>query len=83
MAQRLIFELKEKLPSLYLPEQRPWPGWNHRTRRSSRRSRRWAINAEAAAAVNKAMALGEGDLTGEELLRKALNLVAGGPGTGR
>lgn len=84
MAQRLIFELKEKLPSLYLPEQRPLAGLEspHQEIIEALQALGYS-NAAAAAAVNKAMALGEGDLTGEELLRKALNLVAGGPGTGR
>jgi Holliday junction resolvasome RuvABC DNA-binding subunit len=76
--------LKEKLPSLYLPEQRPLAGLEspHQEIIEALQALGYS-NAEAAAAVNKAMALGEGDLTGEELLRKALNLVAGGPGTGR
>lgn len=87
MAQRLIFELKEKLPRLYSPEQLVLAGM------AGLESPRMEIiealqalgysNAEAAAAVNKAVAAGEGELAGEELLKKALNLLAGGPGAGR
>lgn len=87
MAQRLILELKEKLPRLYPLEQAALVG----AAGGPGRVRAEIIQAlealgygrgESAAAVNKAAA-GEEELGGEELLKKALNILAGGPNPGR
>ncbi|HOA35507.1 MAG TPA: Holliday junction branch migration protein RuvA [Bacillota bacterium] len=84
LAQRLIFELKEKLPRLYSPEQLALSGAPDGpvTQRAEIIEALAALGysrAEAAAAVNKAAA-NEGGLTSEELLKKALNTLAGGQG---
>lgn len=85
LAQRLVFELKEKLPRLYSPEQLAASG----TAGSPAAQRAEIIEAlaalgysraEAAAAVNRAAAAGEGALASKELLKKALSILAGGPG---
>ena len=84
MGQRLIFELKEKVSRLYTAEL-PFPAALDSPRLESIEALRSLgySNSEAAAAVNKAMAAGGGALSGEELLKKALNLLAGGSGEGR
>lgn len=84
MGQRLIFELKEKVSRLYTAEL-PFPVTLDSPRLESIEALRSLgySNSEAAAAVNKAMAAGGGALSGEELLKKALNLLAGGSGEGR
>ncbi len=84
MGQRLIFELKEKVSRLYTAEL-PFPAALDSPRLESIEALRSLgySNSEAAAAVNKAMAAGGDALSGEELLKKALNLLAGGSGEGR
>jgi len=79
MAQRLIFELKEKVSQLQLVAE-PVPGGED----SSYLEAVEALQglgyspAEAAEAVNKALAGEEGAPSSEVLLKKALNLLAGG-----
>lgn len=85
MGQRLIFELKEKVSRLYTAEPL-FPAALDSPRLESIEALRSLgySNSEAAAAVNKAMAAaGDGALTGGELLKKALNLLAGGSKKGR
>ena len=84
MGQRLIFELKEKVSRLYTAEL-PFPAALDSPRLESIEALRSLgySNSEAAAAVNKAMAAGGDALSGEELLKKALNLLASGSGEGR
>lgn len=84
MAQRLIFELKEKLPRLYSPEQQALAGApdGAGAMRAEIMEALVALGysrAESAAAVNRAAA-NEAELAGEELLKRALNILAGGPG---
>ncbi len=86
MAQRLILELKEKLPRFYSLEQAPLAG-----AAGGPASVRAEIiealvvlgysRAESAVAVNRAVA-GEEGLTSEEILKKTLNILAGGPKPG-
>ncbi len=86
MAQRLILELKEKLPRLYSPDQLALAGALEGPG-SLRAEITEALvvlgygRVESAAAVNKAAA-GEAGLAGEELLKKALHILAGSPKAG-
>jgi Holliday junction DNA helicase RuvA len=86
MAQRLILELKEKLPRLYSPEQLALAGaldgpGSMRAEIIEALAALGYSRAESAAAVNKAAANEDG-LTSEELLKKALNILAGSPNPG-
>lgn len=87
MAQRLILELKEKLARLYSPEQVALAGdmegpGSMRAEIIEALAALGYSRAESAAAVNRAAAGREG-LTGEELLKISLNILAGGSGAGR
>ena len=84
MGQRLIFELKEKITRLYTAEI-PFPAALDSPRLESIEALQSLgySGTEAAAAVNNAMKAGGEALTGKELLKKALNLLAGGPDKGR
>lgn len=83
MAQRLILELKEKLPRLYSPDQLALAGalggpGSLRAEITEALVVLGYRRAESAAAVSKAAA-GEAGLAGEELLKKALHILAGSP----
>ena len=81
MAQRLIFELKEKVSHLYTPEKAVLAKLDplHLEIIEALQGLGYS-NLEATAAVNKAKAPAGsgGELTGEELLKKALGIIAGG-----
>ncbi len=87
MAQRLILELKEKLSRLYSPEQMALAGsangpGSMRAEIIEALAALGYSRAESAAAVNRAAA-GSKSLTGEELLKISLNILAGDPDAGR
>ncbi|NLA25990.1 MAG: Holliday junction branch migration protein RuvA [Firmicutes bacterium] len=82
MAQRLILELKEKLPRLYSTEQLALAGALDSPHSLQAEIAEALValgygRTESAAAVNRAAGEEEG-LTGEELLKKALHILAGG-----
>lgn len=84
MAQRLILELKEKVSRLYTPAQLALVGQESPRSEIIEALRGLGYSrAEATAAVKKVTAGGEGALAGEELLKRALNLLAGGSRPGR
>ena len=79
MAQRLILELKDKVPRLYTPEKAALARLDplHLEIIEALQGLGYS-NMEATAAVNKVLAGSKGELTGEELLKKTLGIIAGG-----